>query len=354
MIHIKNYINFNNLVKIPFIMATTSLLKVFKNQDYNLVSHTNPLTFSGATITIIDGLYQSNQWVDMLNAIFPGGNGFCQYFDIDWMTDAQALEMFTALSTTGEYRLVPTISSIDELVIVQTLQNVFGDLNGQFGMIPEWEESVSFTGGTMYATPNYTGQKSLKTACQKLGLSPSQLSLAYSKQSENVVYTDYVGKYYSGTFQYGYKRTVYSSSRVETNFTSEICGYNYKNVNIVANAANIPTSSTFCEWEAQNYSPNTFDYTNGEIIGDATEGMCAVQALSDTNYPFSIKFTNFNLFRLRITVSIADNGRPSSAIKSSATSFSLAVNTSYTLTFTPQSTLLSAKAPTITITFARY
>lgn len=343
------------MVKIPFIMATTSLLKVFKNQDYNLVSHSTPLTFTGATITIIDGLYQTNQWIDMFNAIFPEGNGFCQYFDIDWMTDAQALEMFTALSINyGTYKLVPTISSTDELVIVLTLQNVFGDLNGLTGMIPAWTESVGFTGGTMYVTPKYTSTKSLKTLFSTLKLSPYKLSVAENKQTEEIVKTEYLQKYYIGTFQYGYKRTIYSTSRVETNFTPEQCGFKFKRVGIVANAANIPTSGTFCEWEAQNYSPNTFDYTNGEITGDASESMCSVQAISDTNYPFSIKITNYDLVRLRITVSITDNGKTSSVIKSSATSLSLAVNTSYTLTFTPQSTLLNAKAPTITITFAKY
>lgn len=333
-------------------MVTTSLLKVFKNQDYNLVSHTNPLTFSGATITIIDGLYQSNQWVDMLNAIFPGGNGFCQYFDIDWMTDAQALEMFTALSTTGEYRLVPTISSIDELVIVQTLQNVFGDLNGQFGMIPEWEESVSFTGGTMYATPNYTGQKSLKTLHTRLipfTANQYKLSNLKNKQVRTVVKTEYLQTYYSGAFQYGYERTIFSDSTVSTKFVPEQCGFNYKRVQIVANAMGVSAAESFCGWEVQNYS-HYISETSGEIMGQASESMCSFSAIPDTNYPISFTFTNIMPRAIKVSVSGVGTAY---GITSSATTFSIPGEGTYTLTFTPQTKLVSVtKTTTITLNFS--
>ena len=326
----------------------TSLLKVFRYQDYNLVTHSTPLTFTGATITMHDGRYQNNDWVGAFNSQFGGGD-FCGYFDIDWMTNAQAKEMFNELAGGVYYKLVPTISSTDELVIVLTLQEAFEYLNAITGMLPEWEESVTFIGGTMRVTPSYTGEKSLKTLVNKVlpFAGEYKLSSLNSKQVGTVVKTEYLQTYYSGAFKYGYKRTIYTTSDVDTSFIPEQCGFNFRNVQIVANGFGVSVADTFCEWEVQNYQYDISE-TSGEIMGQASKNMCSFSAIPNTNYPISFKFTNTSNTRY-LYVSVSGAGS-SKGITCNATTFTIARLGTYTLTFTPQSTL--ANNTTITLTFA--
>lgn len=317
-------------------MATTSLLKVFRYQDYKLVSHSNPLTFTGATITISDGLYQDNDWINAVTTIFPAGDGFCSYFNIDWMTDTQAMEMFIALSDNGNYRVVPTILTTDEFDMVTYLRDAFDMLNNMTGMLP-YVDGITFTGGTMRVTPSYTGTKSLKTLFGKLGLLfPAKLSNAESKQSETVAKTEYVGTYYSGIYQYGCKRTIYSTSRVETDFKPTQCGFNFKNMNLIANANDIGLSSAICDWEVPIYD-YYIDYNQGTVFGDTRKNMCSFKVVPSPNYPISFVLTNIASRDLYVTV---QNTGASYGI-TSVSGFTLKKNGTYTLKFTPQTKLAS-------------